>query len=241
MSAIRPALRAGLVLLLTAAPAAAQGTNALTTTHDGTNTFAGTLSQEFTVGAAPVRLTRFGAFDASTPGGDGVRDGFAGTITVQLFQVVQRGGTPAQDVVAAYGDALTFTGTQGTLDGAFRYQTLATPLELPAGFVGRIGAWGFTGADRYFNAFDVSPTGFANVATDGAGLLTFGSVYYAEAPGGAPMLRSGDGSPGWYGAGSFTFDTGGGAVVTPEPGTWALLGTGLVALGGIAARRRRAR
>ncbi|GLC24209.1 PEP-CTERM sorting domain-containing protein [Roseisolibacter agri] len=240
MSAIRPALRAGLVLLLTAAPAAAQGTNALATSYDGTNTFAGTLSQEFTVGAAPVRITRFGAFDASTPGGQGVRDGFAGTITVQLFQLLQRGAVPSQDVVAAYGSALTFSGTQGTLDGAFRYQALAAPLELPAGFVGRIGAWGFVGADRYFNAFDVSQSGFARMTTDGGGLLDFGSVYYAEAPGGVPTLRSGDGSPGWYGAASFTFEAGRAAVVTPEPGTWALLGTGLVAIAGIAARRRRA-
>lgn len=30
------------------------------------------------------------------------------------------------------------------------------------------------------------------------------------------------------------------ALVTPEPGTWALLGTGLLALGGVAARRTRA-
>jgi hypothetical protein len=32
----------------------------------------------------------------------------------------------------------------------------------------------------------------------------------------------------------------GGTSVVPEPGTWALLGTGLLVVGGIAARRRRA-
>src|SRR5688500_4659488 len=146
MSAIRTAVHAALVLLATAGAAAAQGTNAISTSYDGTNTFAGTLSQEFAVGAAPVRITRFGAFD---DGDQVARDGFAGTITVQLFQVLQRGATPAEEVVAAYGDALTFTGVQGTLEGGFRYQSLATPLELPAGFIGRIGAWGFVGADRY--------------------------------------------------------------------------------------------
>lgn len=237
MSAIRPAPVAALVLALTAAPAAAQGTNALATTYDGTNTFAGTLSQEFFVGNAPVRITRFGAFDDLD---QGTRDGFAGTITVQLFQLLHRGETTAEDVVVAYGDAVTFTGTQGTLDGAFRYQALATPLELPAGFIGRIGAWGFVGADRYLNMFDINQSGSVRVATDGGGLLGFGSVFYSSVAGDVPTVRSGDGGAGWYGAGSFTFEAGGAAVVTPEPGTWALLGTGLVALGGIAARRRRA-
>lgn len=230
------AFRAALVLLVTASAGAAQGTNALGTPHDGTNTFAGTLSQEFTVGGAPVRITRFGAFDDGDPV---ARDGFVGTITVQLFQVLQRGATTAEDVVVAHGGALTFTGTQGTLEGGFRYRTLDTPLDLPAGFIGRIGAWGFVGADRYVNAFDLNASGSVRVATDGGGLLGFGSVYYADAAGDVPTIRSGEGGAGWYGAGSFTFEAAPAALVTPEPGTWALLGTGLAAVGGVAARRRR--
>lgn len=245
MSVIRLALRtaspAALALALAgglaARPAAAQATNALTGDQSGNASFAGTLSQEFTVGGAPVRITRFGAFDAVD--GEGARDGVFGTITVQLFQVV-RGATPAEDVVAAYGDALTFTGTQGTLDGAFRYQTLASALELPAGFIGRIGAWGFDGADRYYNAFVADPNGFQRVATnDGGGRVSYGRVYYANVAGGAPTIASGDGSAGWYGAGSFTFEGARARVVTPEPSTWALLGLGLATIGGVAARRRR--
>jgi hypothetical protein len=40
--------------------------------------------------------------------------------------------------------------------------------------------------------------------------------------------------------GSVRLSSASGTVVTPEPSTWALLGTGLLAVGGIAARRRTA-
>lgn len=54
----------------------------------------------------------------------------------------------------------------------------------------------------------------------------------------ADLARSGTG---WDNHGTFTLtvvDTSAPITTAPEPGTWALLGTGLVAVGGIARRRR---
>ena len=207
-----------LVIIAAAAPAAAQ-TDAITATYTGNHGFAGTLSQEFTVTGGPIGVTRFGAFDD-----DGL--GFAAPITVRLYDA-----TTGLQV----GESVTFSGLAGTAQGSFRFLDLAAPFDLPTGFVGRIGASGYDGAERYYNAFF---NGNRLVSLHGGGRLAFGRVYYdLDADGsGFPEQPSGNDQGGWYGTASFTF--GASVTATPEPATWATLGGGLLALGVLRARRR---
>jgi hypothetical protein len=210
------AARLAAAAFLAAAPGAAQ-TDAITGSFAGNQTFAGTLSQEFTVAGTPVRVTRLGAFDDD-------RQGFAESITVRLYDVAT--GTQV-------GQSLTFTGLVGSATGSFRFLDLATPIDLPTGFVGRIAASGYGGAERYYNAFFNNE---ASVSMNGGGTLSFGRVYYANDTG-FPDQPSGDVRAGWYGAGSFTF--GAAASTVPEPATWTMLGGALAVLAGVSAVRRR--
>ncbi len=216
-------LRLSIVGLLAASRAAGAQTDAITTSFAGNQTYAGTISQEFTVHGGPIRITRLGAFD-----GDG--NGFLNAITVRLYDVQSQ-----QEVLGA---SYTFSGTVGTRVGSFAFVDLATPIELPVGFVGRIAAIGYgSSTEQYYNAFYNGGQFGPRVGMNGDGRLNFGRVYHAETDA-FPGTVSGDGAGGWYGAASFTFERSVATTTTPEPGTWALLGTGLLAIGGIAARRR---
>ncbi|MGZ8468771.1 MAG: PEP-CTERM sorting domain-containing protein [Gemmatirosa sp.] len=221
MRALRSFLQLTIVGLL-AAPAAQAQTDAITASFAGNQTFTGTLSQEFTVYGGPIRITRLGAFD-----GDG--NGFLNAITVRLYD--------AQQAEAVPGASLTFSGSVGTRVGSFAFVDLATPIELPVGFVGRIAAFGYgTASEQYYNAFYNGGQLGPRVGMSGESRLSFGRVYHADGDA-FPGTVSGDGAGGWYGAASFTFEPAVATTTAPEPGTWALLGTGLLAIGGLATRR----
>ena len=230
---LRAALRRSALAVLAAltpALAGAQSFDAFTSTTiggspltAGNQTFAGTLANQFRVGPEAVRITAFGAFD---DGGNG----FARTITVRLYDAATE-----QQV----GESLTFTGTVGTAVGAYRFLTLATPIVLPSDFVGRIAAIGYGTVDeRYYNAFF---NGNDRVTAYGGSLVALQREYYADGDA-FPTTASGNGEPGWYGAANFQFER---ASVpqsaVPEPASVALLTTGVMAIGGGAAARRRVR
>lgn len=221
-AATRSATLAATALLALSAPALAQ-TDAFDQVGVGNATFTGTLAQEFVVGAQPIEVTRFGAFDD-------LGDGFNRTITVRIYDA--RTGLQV-------GSDVLFRGMVGSTVGSFRYLALEQPLVLPSGFAGMIAASGYGGPDeRYYNAF--FNDGARWQANDGGGLVGYGYNYYGE---GAtyPRERTTTFGNGWYGAGSFTFQPVSGQVSTvPEPATVALLGGGLAILG-VAARRRRSR
>jgi hypothetical protein len=210
--------RLGALALLLASPAAAQ-TDAIAADFAGNRADGEFLAQEFTVGNGPIRITRFAAFD------DG-KNGFRRDITVKLYDAATQ---------AVVGPTITFTNTTvGTHVGSFLFVDLLQPIDLPQGFVGRIGASGYGDGERYYNAFN-NDNRFVTLNPGGA--LTFGRVYYDADGTDFPDTPSGDVQSGWYGTASFTF--GAAVTTTPEPATWATLGAGLLALGA-AARRRRA-
>jgi hypothetical protein len=110
---------------------------------DGGNTYTGSLGEDFVVNEA-LEVTHLGAFDHRA-------DGFAGTITVQLWSRDDK-GTPDNQGDDAAGSLLaqrTFTSAEpGDLEGVLRFKALAEPLQLAPGAY-TVYAWGYTGSDLY--------------------------------------------------------------------------------------------
>ncbi|MCU0779503.1 MAG: chitobiase/beta-hexosaminidase C-terminal domain-containing protein, partial [Akkermansiaceae bacterium] len=111
---------------------------------NGAHNYGGSLGEDFVV-TAPLEVTHLGAFDH-------LRDGFAGTIAVQLWSRNDN-GTPdnnSDDTAGSLLGQLTFTAAApGTLEGPLRFKPLAAPLTLAPGAY-TVFAWGYNGADQYY-------------------------------------------------------------------------------------------
>ena len=111
---------------------------------NGASNYAGSLGEDFVVTKA-LDVTHLGAFDH-------LLDGFAGTITVQLWSRNDNGtpDTNSDDTAGSLLAQLTFTAASpGTADGPLRFKPLTAPVTLAPGAY-TVFAWGYTGADRYF-------------------------------------------------------------------------------------------
>jgi hypothetical protein len=110
---------------------------------DGASTWAGTLGNDFVV-AQPVEVTSLGAFDH-------LRDGFGGTVTVQIWSRNENGtpGNPADDSGDSLVATMDFTSAApGELDGQMRFKSLAAPVTLAPGAYTMFG-WGYVGGNLY--------------------------------------------------------------------------------------------
>jgi hypothetical protein len=110
---------------------------------EGGNSYAGSLGDDFQVHSA-IEITHLGAFDHRA-------DGFAGTITVQLWSRDDK-GTPSVQTddspLALLAEQTFTTAAPGTLEGVARFKPLAAPLTLEPGAY-TIFAWGYNGNDLY--------------------------------------------------------------------------------------------
>jgi hypothetical protein len=194
----------------------------------GNQTYSGALGLDFNVIAPSITITSLGAFDA---GGNGID----GPIYVGIYE---RRNDGSGLLGARQGDLLSFVGNTYPLEDGYRYQDLAIPIVLSAGFEGSVVAWVFDGNDPLGNDNGGAPK--PGMGTDdGGGVLAFvDSRFAANNPNANP---EDDPNVGWtttVGA----FDCGGNAVScfaagnfkynsVPEPTVLMLFGAGLLGLG----------
>ncbi|OPZ30661.1 MAG: hypothetical protein BWZ02_00638 [Lentisphaerae bacterium ADurb.BinA184] len=161
----------------------------------GSQTWGGALGLDFDV-QTPVIIGQLGIFDS---GGNGL----AGTLSARLYD---------RDDPSAPLASLTFSAADaGTLNSAFRFKDLVTPVSLPAGFHGCIVADGFSGSDPNGNS---SPP--ATTDSGGDALAFVGTARYANSAGVYPTNLDG-GPPARYLAGSFAFTVDSGPPPPPPP------------------------
>jgi hypothetical protein len=221
-------LAAVVVAVLSAGAANAQfDAYSLATPRSGNQSFIGSLGLEFTV-VSNIEVTELGAFDSGQQGING-----AGGLFTQIYQ-----RTSATTGVPL-GPLVGFSSADpGTLDGAYRFKPIA-PLLLTAGNTYLVISFGYSGADRNVNA-GLAGGLPAPTTNTGGGLVTYGGSFFSIVPNAFTATADGGPNP-RYGAGNFTFRPEfdpppvGGA---PEPGTFALLGVGAVAMVGFARRKR---
>ena len=207
--------------LIQAAPIVAYDYPSLATAGGGANfgnqSFGQALGMDFNVNQA-ITIFSLGAFDSG-------QDGYQSTITVQLFN---------RDTQLAVSPLITMSSSDTLINGG-RFQTLATALNLAAGFHGTIVAYGYSASE--FNG-NVNSGGTFNPASlnNLGGAITFQNT--ASFGGFGYPSTSFVGATNQFGAGSFTFDLTT-TSTTPEPATLGMIGVGILAMGGVARSRRR--
>lgn len=224
-------LHNGILAAVAVAVLSASGANAqfnaysLTPPRVGNQSFVGSLGLNFDANAT-IEVTRLGFFDSG-------QNGILGVNQTLFTAIFDRNNFAAPLAVLSFSSA-----DPGVLDGAYRFKTLGTSLVLPVGQY-QVTSWGYSDFNRNGNAGIGG--GFPSPNTDnGGGLVTYGNSQFSIVPGVFAVTDDGLPDP-RYGAGNFTFQRfappppQGGA---PEPGTFALLGVGAVAMAGIIRRKR---
>ena len=154
------------------------------------------------------------------------------TITVTALGLWDEGGnglTRAYQVgIWNAGGTLRVSGTvpereSGMLIDGFRFANVGSTVLSPGSYV--IGALYPDDDDRFVHEASVT---MAQGITHDGGRFRFGAGFAFPTTAPNPIFEAGYFGP------NFRFTT----AVIPEPGTWALVGTGLLGLGGLALRRR---
>ena len=182
-----------------------------------------TVGYNFTVGPSALSVTSLGYLDFSftlntTP------NGLAEAHRVGIFD----------SAGVEIADATVPAGTGGVLIGRFRYVDLATPVTLSSGSTYTIG--GFTGLIADGVTSDAYEQNVSNVTTSG---ITYGQGLYQAGGFLRPTTFSAADQQAYFGP-NFRYATVVAGANAPEPGSVAMLATGLLGMGGIAFRRRRA-
>lgn len=207
------ALCIGSALAFSAVPALADFIALDSTRAIGVQNWTGALGMDFNVNSA-IRLTQLGAYDSGA-------NGFAGPVQVGIFS------RTTQSLVGLSA-TLTTANTTTSGDGLNRYFDV-TDFDLGPGQYSIVAVG--------FDSFDLNGnTGFGGVPPTidtGGGLISFVGVSRYTSNTSLVFPTTLDGGPAnRYDAGTFQF------VAVPEPGTFALVGLALSAIG--LARRRRA-
>ena len=219
------AVAACAVAIIAGKPASAQ-TDAITSFNSNAFIFLGNYTEGYTFTLASAsNVTQLGYFDL---GADGLTDAhnvaiYDSTGTLLVSQSVTANQTATLGNTFNLGNGQT---------GAFRYVTLFNPLALQANTTYTIAGYSQNGTDGV--ATQASNLVTASGVTFGGGVYRFGDSTGIGSP--APNTPSDRGTA--YFGPTFRFSPAQGTGA-PEPGTLALLGTGLLSMGGIAIRRKK--
>lgn len=153
----------------------------------GNDGFPAALGMHFDVNE-DIQITELGVFDSGS-------DGLLSTITAKIYD---------RNAIASPIVTLTFTpSTPGTLIGGSRFQSLATPLILPAGFQGAIVTDGYTYYGEVSGNLGIS---YLPITTDdGGGLISFVGLSPFGPIGEYPTNTSYGGPENRYAAGTFVY------------------------------------
>ena len=177
------------------------------------------LGLEFTVNSAVV-ISQLGAYDA-TIGGSGL--GFGSPVQVGIYS------RASSSFISQTG---IFSGTLGTVSNSYRFQSISALTLNPGIYLVIAAGYGIaTAPDWNTQVAGISPS---PIQFNGGGLLTLGSSFFDNNPGGQLQLTTVNvgGIGPQFAAGSFKF------VPVPEPTTAELILASAILVGGLRFGRR---
>jgi len=173
---------------------------------------------DFTVGATPITVSKLGRWDGPLSATSGsIGDGLTAACRVSLYNVSINAETGARTTGTEIAAVTVQSENYSALIGEFRYESLATGVQLAANTTYRLQVQDEGGQTMYDTSMDANtmPSGSSYVTLDGAYLY---QDYWAT-----------------------RYFVGGNAVFSPipEPGTFALMATAVLGLLCYAWRKRK--